>query len=356
MKLIAAIVALLAATSIGAALDPVPPDWLEEMGPGADLTHGDYSTYRAVVEDGFTPQTLNSKLYLKSDDVEANIDQTVATSIAGSPVGVTRQLLTQSAQANVLTVPGLKIDSENGAAKTTLVMNMEKDQSAVFSGMIVSEHSDPILRSATDAPFDGLGANDKVSGVYSDYQGSDDAYGGNHINSWYEFDTTPASFTATFDDTGSLTATDANSESVTLKQKLDGAKVVVSATAASPYQNGGDIQLSSPCVGEREIWHIAPNGQLTMVADNEDAQGNDLYPVLAIPATPDSKAQLTEAAAAVSSNVMLSDEEVMILGTVYDIRTMDGNFGLEGAFANAVLTEGSTINVDLDGDMDFWWE
>jgi hypothetical protein len=356
MKLIAAIVALLAATSIGMAVDAIPPAWLEEMGPGADLTHGEYATLRAVVEDGFTPQTLNSKLYLKSDGVEADIDQTVATSIAGSPVGVTRQLLKQSASASVLQVPSLAIDAEKPAEKTTLVMGMEKDQSAVFSGMIVSVPSKPILRSATDAPFDGLGDNDKVSGVYSDYKGSDDAYGGNHINSWYEFDPTPASFTATFDDTGSLTTVDANDEKVTLKQQLDGAKVVVSAAAAIPYQNGGDIKLSSPCVGEREIWHIAPNGQLTLVADNFDANGKPLDPALPIPTAPDTKAQLTEAAAAVSSNVILEDKEVEILGTVYDIRTMDGNFGLEGAFANAVLTEGSTMNVDLDGDMDFWWE
>jgi hypothetical protein len=337
------------------ALDPIPPDWLEKMGPGADLTHGDYSTYRAVVEDGFTPQTLNSKLYLKSDDVEANIDQTVATSIAGSPVGVTRQLLKQSASASVLQVPSLALDAEKPAEKTTLVMGMEKDQSAVFSGMIVSEHSKPILRSATDAPFDGLGANDKVSGVYSDYQGSDDAYGGNHINSWSEFDTTPASFTATFDDTGSLTTTDANDESVTLKQKLDGAKVVVSATAASPYQDGGDIKLSSPCAGQREIWHIAPDGSLALIADNFDAQGNPVDPVLPIPATPDSKAQLTEAAASISSGVTLTDKEVQILGNVIDIRTMDGFGGLEGGFADALLTEDSIMNVDVDGDFDFSW-
>ena len=104
MKLIAAIVALLAATSIGMALDATPPDLLEEMRPGADYTYGEYATLRAVAEDGFTPQTLNSKLYLASGDAEADVDQTVATSIAGTPVGVTRQLLAQSASAYVLQV------------------------------------------------------------------------------------------------------------------------------------------------------------------------------------------------------------------------------------------------------------
>jgi hypothetical protein len=321
------------------------------MGPGADLTHGEYATLRAVVEDGFTPQTLNSKLYLKSDDVEADIDQTVATSIAGSPVGVTRQLLKQSASASVLQVPSLAIDAEKPAEKTTLVMGMEKDQSAVFSGMIVSKNVDPKLHSAQDAPFDGIGVDDKVSGQYSDSQGFDDPYGGKHINNWYEFTTTPASFTATFDDTGSLKTTDANGESVTLKQKLDGAKVEVSAIAA-PYQTGGLVQLSSPCVGQGEIWQLNPDGKLALYEDNPNAQGN--VPVLPVP-TDSSSAQLTEAAAAVSSNVVLEDKEVEILGTVYDIRTMDGSFGLEGAFANAVLTEDSIINVDLDGDMDFWW-
>ena len=359
-RMLALLVALMAISMSGAlALTATPPDWLEEMQPGATYTYGEYGTLRAVTEDdAFTPQTLNSKLTFASGDVSADIDQTVATSVAGTPEGVTRQLMQQSASAFVAQWPTIAVDAENDDGTTTLIMNMQKDQSALFSGKIVSENGDPTLHSATDSPFDGLGADDQVDPNHYDYQASDDPYGGNHINNWYEFTTTPASFTATFDDTGSLTTTDANGESVTLKQKLEGAQVVVSATAASPYQdNGGLMQLSAPCVGQGEIWHIAPDGTLTLYADNPGHPSDpSLWPVLPVPAADTSSAQLTEAAASVTSGVTLTDKEIDILGSVYDVRTMDGDFGLDGAFANAVLTQGSTINVDLDGDMDFWWE
>ena len=57
----------------------------------------------------------------------------------------------------------MAIDAEKPVhEKTTLVMSMEKDQTAVFSGMIVTEHyRSNIEVPAADAPFDGLGANDK---------------------------------------------------------------------------------------------------------------------------------------------------------------------------------------------------
>lgn len=346
-RMLALLVTLMAVTMSGAlALTATPPDWLEEMQPGATYTYGEYGTLRAVTEDdAFTAQTLNSKLTFASGDVSADIDQTVATSIAGTPEGVTRQLMQQSASAFVAQWPTIAIDSENDDGTTTLIMNMQKDQSALFSGKIVSEGT-AVLKQGTDAPFDGLGVNDLDDPNHLDYKGSDDPYGGNHINSWYEIVGSPASFTTTFDDTGSLTTTDANGETVTLKQELDGAKVVVSAAAASVADtNGGLVLLSAPCIGAGEIWQIAPTGVETLT-------GLTSLPV----PTSSSSAQLTEAAASVTSGVTLTDKEIDVLGTVYDVRTMDGDFGLDGAFANAVLTEGSTINVDLDGDMDFWWE
>ena len=80
-----------------------------------------------------------------------------------------------------------------------------------------------------------LALNDKSSGSeWPDYQGSDDYYGGNHMLTWLDLTGTPASWTATFNDKGSLTATDANKESVTLKQSLVDAKVTVSAEARDP--------------------------------------------------------------------------------------------------------------------------
>jgi hypothetical protein len=346
MKLIAAIVALLAATSMGMALDATPPDWLEEMQPGADYTYGEYATLRAVTEDGFTPQTLNSKLYFASGDVTADVDQTAATSINGIPEGVTRQLLAQSASAYVAKWPSLAIDAEVGDEKTTLIMNMQKDQTAMFSGKMVSDISET-LDTGRDAPFDGLGANDKVSGTGYDYQGSDDYYGGDHMLAWLDLTGTPASWTATFNDEGSLTATDANKESVTLKQSLVDAKVTVSAEARDPNMPASSNVIEiidSGCAGYGELWTLNPDGSNALIG-----------PGHLVPSDYAGTAQLTEAAAAVSSDVTLTDKEVQLLGNTYDIRTMDGSFGLEGAFANAVLTEDSIINVDLDGDMDFSW-
>jgi len=345
MKLIAAIVALLAATSIGMALDATPPDWLEEMQPGADYTYGEYATLRAVTEDGFNPQTLNSKLYFASDDVEADIDQTVATSINGNPEGVTRQLLAQSASAYVAKWPSLAIDAEVGDEKTTLIMNMQKDQTAMFSGKMVSDISET-LGQGPDAPFDGTGVDDQIGP--NGQKGYDDYYGGMHDLKWLDLTGTDASWTATFNDEGSLTATDANCEQVTLKQSLVDAQVTVSAEARDPNVTPGVsnlVELQPPCFGAGELWILNPDGSTSYYADGQ-----------LVPSDYAGTAQLTEAAAAVSSDVTLTDQEVQLLGNTYDIRTMDGSFGLEGAFANAVLTEQSIINVDLDGDMDFWWE
>jgi len=346
MKLIATIVALLAATSVGMALDATPPAWIEEMQPGADYTYGEYATLRAVAEDGFTPQTMNSKLYFKTDDVEANIDQTVATSINGKPEGTTRQLLEQSASAYVASWDPLKIDAEKDASKTTLIMNMQKDQTAMFSGKMVSDISET-LDTGRDAPFDGIGANDKVSGTGSDYQGSDDWYGGNHMLAWLDLTGNPASWTATFNDQGSLKATDANKNPVTLKQSLVDAKVTVSAEARDPNLAATNvIEIIDPqCNGYGELWTLNPDGSNALIGDGH-----------LVPSDYTGTAQLTEAAAAVSSDVTLTDKEVQILGNTYDIRTMDGSFEMDGAFADAVLTEDSIVNIDLDGDMDFWWE
>ena len=73
------------------------------------------------------------------------MDQTVATSIDGTPEGVTRQLL--EAERICFCSPSglpwqstLRVDDE----KTTLVMNMQKDQSALFSGKMVSDISETL--------------------------------------------------------------------------------------------------------------------------------------------------------------------------------------------------------------------
>jgi hypothetical protein len=336
---------------MGMALDATPPEWLEDMGPGDSITSAQYGTLRAVVEeDAFTPEELNSKLTLTAGDLTFDIDQTVATSIDGTPEGVTRQLLKQNALASVQKWPSLGIDAEVDDAATTLVMNMKKDQSAWFSGKMVSTIAEELVK-GYDAPFDGIGippaGNDQPNpnGV-GQYIGFDDQYGGGHQLAWLDLTGNPAAWTATFNDEGSLTTTDANGKSVSLKQSLVDATVTVSAEARDPDVKATNlISIIDPgCSGFGDLWTLNPNGVTTFVGKG-DLVASDY----------DGSAQLTEAAASVSSDVTLTDHEVQLLGSVYDIRTMDGSFGLDGAFADAVLTEDSIINVDLDGDMDFSW-
>lgn len=345
-KSLAIFVALMAAITGGLALDATPPAWLENMQPGASYTYGESSAIRAAVTDeGFVPQSLNSKLIFTSGDVSANVDQTAATSIAGTPEGTTRQLLEQTASAYVAQWPTIDVDAEVDGEKTTQIMNIETDQSALFSGKIVSDISETLTR-GVDAPFDGTGAADKPNGYGQ--VGLDDQYGGGHMLAWLDLTGNPASWTATFNDAGSLTATDANEKSVTLKQSLVDAKVTVSAEARDPNMvdrsNLISITKDSGCAGAGDLWTLNPDGTTVFVGKG-DLVASDYS----------GSAQLTEAAASVSSDVTLTDKELMILGNVFDIRTVDGSFGLDGAFADAVLTEDSIIDVDLDGDMDFWW-
>lgn len=343
-EILAVFVALMATISVGLALTATPPDWLEKMGPNTTYTYGDYSTIRAITENGFTPQTLNSKLTFATNGIAADIDQTAATSIVGTPEGITRQLLGQKASASVAEAPGLKIDAENDGSATTLVMNIAKDQTALFSGKLVSAPIG-ILEQGVDAPFDGTGPDDKPD--QNGQIGYDDWYGGQHNLSWLDLTGNPAKWTATFDDTASLKAKDANGEDVTLKQAVTDAKVTVTAQATSQSDVANVVEIIDPnCVGFGELWTLNPDGTTNLIGPGhinpDDWTGGS--------------AQLTEAAAGMSSALTLTDSQLMVQGNVFDFRTMDGSFGLDGAFADAVLTPGSTINVDLDGDMDAWWE
>jgi hypothetical protein len=262
----------------------------------------------------------------------------------GTPEGINRQLLEQSAAAFVYEKDGLTIDSENDDSATTLVMNIVKDQSALFSGKIVSDIS-TTLGEGPDAPFDGTGANDMIGP--NGQKGYDDYYTGRHNLRWLDLTGNDASFTATFNDQGSLTATDANEKSVTLRQSVVDAKVTVSAEARDPNMPaiGNVVELMPPCTGAGELWTLNPDGSTSYLRDGH-----------LVPSDYEGSAQLTEAAASISSDVTLTDKEVMILGNVMNFRTMDGSAGLEGAFANAITSEDSKMNIDLDGDMDFWWE
>jgi len=347
MKLAIAIaVALLATVSMGMALSAKAPAWLEDMGPGETYTYGDYSTQLATVdEDTFVPQTLNSKLTFTADGVSADVDQTVSTSIMGTPEGINRQLLEQSAAAYVYqNDEGLTVDSENDDTATTLVMNICKEQNALFSGKIVSNTASELVY-GVDAPFDGTGANDKPN-TYGQI-GLDDAYGGGHGLAWLDLTGEPAAFVTTYNDDATLTANAGTENEVSLRQSVVDAKVTVSANAVGEGGVPNLVQIVDPyCVGVGETWVLNPDGSEQNLGKIGDLQ----------PGEWEGSAQLTEAASSIHSDVTLTDKEVMILGDIMNFRTMDGSAGLDGAFANAITSADSKMNIDLDGDMDFWWE
>ena len=337
MKLfVALVVALIATISVSMALDASVPAWLEKMGPGETYTHGETAIETAAVADGtFVPQSLNSKLtFVGTGGVSASIDQTVGTALSGTPVGINRQLLQQDAAAYVYTKKGLAIDAENDASATTLVMNIVKDQNALFSGKVVSTPSE-VLVNGIDAPFDKQA-------------GADDPYGGGHNLVWLALTHSPADFTTTYNDDATLTA---NSETgtVSLRESVKDATVTVSANANAPsgFSVPNEFEIKDGgCVGNGETWTL-----------NSDGTGIDLGRIGDLaPSAVAGSAQLTEAASSISSDVTLQDQQVMIKGNVMNFRTIDGTAGLNGAFANAITSPHSTMDVNLDGNMDFWWE
>jgi len=292
---------------------------------------------------------MNSQLTFVVDGVYADVDQTVATSILGDPEGVNRQLLEQSAAAYVYqNEEGLTIDSENDDTATTLIMNIVKDQNALFSGKIVSETSS-VLETGQDAPFDGTGAADKPNSY--NQIGYDDPYSGKHMLAWLDLTGSPAAFITTYNDDATLTANDGTCAEVSLRQSVVDATVTVSANALGEGGVPNLVQIikgpgDQVCTGIGETWILNPDG-----TEENLGKIGDL-----VPGEWAGSAQLTEAASSISSDVTLTDKEVMILGNICNFRTMDGSAGLEGAFANAITSEDSKMNIDLDGDMDFWWE
>jgi hypothetical protein len=319
-KYMALVVALAATISLG--LASIAPTWLEDLGPDTTYTYGEYSTVRAVVENSFTPQSLNSQLYFASDGVSGLVDQTVSTSIQGQSIGIDRQLLEQSASAYVAEAPGLAIDAENDASATVLVMEIKKDQDALYSGKLIAGECEEVT--GTDVDGDGV---------------TDDPYGGGHLLTWLEGGAGP-SWTATFDDTATLVANAESEEEVTLAQEVNDATVTVSVDGDECEPT--NFQITDPgCVGDGEFWLVGDGITTGPLACDGDGL---------------SDAQLTEVAASMSSCVSLKDTETMILGNIINTRTLDGSASLGGAFENALVDANEPVNIDMDGDIDFWWQ
>jgi len=341
MKKILALLVVLAATVSGALATITVPAAIEALGAGNTITYGEYSTGRIVVEDAFTPQSLGSSLTFSANGASADVDQTVATAIKGVSTGIDRQILTQGAAASVTQAPGLKTDSENDAKATTLLMTLAKEQNAIYSGKLTAGDVKGTLHEAKDWNGDGV---------------NDDYYGGSHNVLWYTYAQDGPAFVTTFNDNAVVTST-VDKDVVSLKQKVVDAKVTVSAEKDLSVPALEQIYRHSPdCIqGPNEFWQ----GYAT--AGNYYPTPTTTQHKLSITGWPEapegSTAQLTEVAAGMSSTASLKQSELMVLGNIIELpTTFDGDASLSGAFQNAILDAGQPVNIDLDGDIDIWWE
>ena len=330
-KIMTVLIALIALSSMSLAQDPIMPDWLEDLGPGYTYTSGEYATTRGIVETVFSPQKMNSQLIFAADDVSADIDQTVSTSIDADQLGIDRQLLTQSASAYVATSPGDDyFDPEIPTAVVTKVIGISKDQSAAFSGRLYAE---PYMAEGFDVNGDGI---------------RDDPYSGGHHLLWLETD--DPSWTATFDDEATVVAND-----VALKQSVTGATVTVKATELADDDNVFQIDPVSGCEGEGEYW--------TGFADDfyeYPPSGSNTQTQVQGPITLDPTGQLTETYAGMSSDVTLIETVTGNNAGQTRDRVLNGAASLDAAFENAILEDGDdAVSIEFDTGstpFNFWWE
>jgi hypothetical protein len=367
-KLLALGVALFAATmSVALATETtITPGWLEELDDGTVITTAAYSTQRAVVEGSFTPQYLDSGVFLMAGDqygppdVMGLVTQGVGTNIIGQSVGIDRQLLEQSAYMYVAEAPPLEIDAENDAQATTLVMKINKDQSALYSGKLIT---DAPIDSQMIQTYDIGGPVDPDSG----FPINDDPYSGGHLLQYPVYTQAGPSYVTTFNDYATLVNDPYTEDAVCLKEQVNDARVTISAapvTFSDP--NVFQIVPDSDCDGAGDFWKNPSDGNYLVLDPNgpyghEDAdrysapEGFVQEKVDGFAPAPESlnNAQLTEVKGSISSSVTLKDKETMILGNIIDSRTLAGSGGLKGEFENAILDPGQELNVDLDGDIDF---
>lgn len=357
-RLLTLLVAVLASISVGMA--GITPEWLEDFEPDTTYTYGDYKTVRAIAEDEFTPQQLGSGFGWMTEDSSALVLQGMETSIYGESVGIDRQLLSQSASASVLSGPNLVIDAENDKTITGTVLSLSKDQNALYSGKLVGGELNEIPQQGYDVNNDGI---------------NDDPYSGGHILNWYTYELNGPSWTTNFWDQACVSAYPyvANagpSDVVTLKEATCGASVTVSLDPEEiipegdvVFQIGPDSENYYPdykCQGDGEYWQ----GYAT--SDYPDVEGDDpnkftptQQQVGGFPDAPEgalSDSQLTEVAASLSSDATLTNTQTMILGNVDDLWTLDGSASLSGAFENAIVDPCQSVNIDMYGGTETWFE
>jgi hypothetical protein len=321
-KMIAVFAALIAAMSGAmAATTPIMPDWMEDIGVGMTVTSGEYATTRGVGQAVFVPETLHSNLHFDATGgVVADVDQTAKTSIQGTQVGMDRQLLTQQASAYAATLPSFTIDAEKDGTYTTMVLGIEKGQSAAVSTMLLGG-----LAQGLDANGDGT---------------PDDHYQGEHNLIW----AVSPSFTGTFSDTGSIAA-----QGVTLKESLTDAKVTVTTENLNPLAPTYQIDPNSLCVGKGEYWqgYAIPG---TPVDYSKQIKVNGPLDT--------SLGQLTEASAGSSSYVALTQTKTVASGKVTTVNSLDGGASLDAAFENAILDGDNAVALKFNTGtkpFTFWW-
>jgi hypothetical protein len=333
-KILAILVVLLAAIPMSAmATTTLLPDWLEAIKvPGTSYTTGDYSTEKGVVQDSFDPITITSGLTLASDDVNADISQTATTSITGKSIGIDRQYVKQTGSYFAASSTGLIYDAETPGIAQPLVLGLTKDQTAAFSGRIITG--------------DLIKGYDKNGDMIAD-----DPYGGEHQLLWYD----NPSFSGTFSDTGMVSADDASGNTVALKESLGTARATVS-TGDDIFQ----IDPASACMGKGEYWQgyatIDPVTNLYPLPYGDDTQEKVAGPLSAY------QGALTEVSTSVSSDVTLKQTQVGDVTSTNGLTSatlIDGSASLSADFASAILGGNNKVSVDLNSGVmpfKFWWE
>jgi hypothetical protein len=311
------------------------PQWLEDIKvPGTSYTAGSYENEKGVVQASFEPISVTTGLTVDTDDVAAGISQTATTSKTGVSLGIDRQYVYQSGSYFAASSPGIAMDAETPATATPLVLGISKDQTAAFSGRLV-----------TGALTSGYDKNGDMI--------ADDPYGGEHLLYWWD----NPSFTGTFDDTAYVAA-----ENVVLKESVTGAKATVST--------GDDIfriDPASTCQGAGQYWQ----GYATVLDTNlypgptTGGYGDDTQDRVGGPLS-SYQGALTEVSTSMSSDVTLRQIEMLGVKDNAPITAtlLDGSASLNGAFQSAILGDNgygvpNKISVDLNSGVQpfqFWWE
>jgi hypothetical protein len=354
--LVSTLMVIALAISASAAL----PDWVENMNPGDSYTTGAYSGYTAFAEPKFTPTTFSSGTNFGQSVTGGVISQSVATSITGGQLGdVDRQYMGAAGSGFVATyAAGTYFDPENPTTSVIADMGMTKTQFADFSGALVP----------------GLGQMKLTSGP-TDLNGdsiTDDAYGGSHGLQFYSTEGANPSWTATYNDAGTVGIT----KGTQLHQSLTNAAVTIKANSYANVPAATDVFMIVPtsgCDGAGEIWkgystgvyspypdYNAPapytiRGQTKLVEGTASNPATlDQLRELSLIAVPHN-AQLTELGSTSSSDVSL--QMTYTTGTDAPVTTIAGSNSLGASWAQAKLDPGVKLVVDYTAPeaFNYWY-